>query len=285
MQAYEATDKQIVIALAADLNYSEQVITLIKSVCYHHQNVKFYLLNKEFPDEWFQVLNKSLNKIECQIIDVKVITDIFDGFTVLNRITSPTCYRYFISDLPEDRILYLDCDIVIDDNIDEFYSMDFKDNLVMATEDPYTNSSKVSHSYEDFPDMKPYFGAGVLLVNNKLWKEQNITATLCEYTLKYPNLIYLDQDVLNIVCKNKWGSINKIYNYQLHAKVVLRAANMLEELAEFDKLATPPKIIHFTGPYKPWLNIKDEVTPEFRTKYWFYNGLEWSDIIQKHISC
>nr|WP_081451192.1 glycosyltransferase family 8 protein [Actinobacillus minor] len=271
-------------ALAADRNYAEQIITLIKSVCYHHKNVRFYLIQQDYPDEWFDALNKHLVKLDAEIIPVTILGSFEFDSTPPKHITQATFYRYLVTEIPEERILYLDSDIVVDGNIEEMYFSDFNEKYALAVEDMYI--SHIEHYYQEFPEMKPYFNAGVLLVNNQLWKESGLTEHLIQMTYKYANVIYADQDILNIVLKNKWDILSNIYNYQtgvMYGSLPVNKNLSNEEILEkYQKQAkeVQPKIIHYTSKYKPWLN--NEYFVLLREKYWLYYQLSWEEIKKHH---
>ena len=277
-------NKQVInIALAADRNYAEQIITLIKSVCYHHKNVRFYLIHKDYPYEWFVALNKHLVELATEIIPVMILKPFEFDIKLLEHITPASFYRYMIPEIPEDRVLYLDSDIVVDGNIEEMYFSDFNEKYAFAVEDMYISHTK--HCYIEFPEMKPYFNSGVLLINNKLWQEYDLFEHLIQTTKAYPKVIYGDQDILNILLKNKWEILSSVYNYQTG---VIHGFPRLEEnmsdkerLEKYQRQANEiqPKIIHYTSKYKPWLNNKYFVL--LREKYWFYYQLSWEEI-KKH---
>lgn len=42
-----------VVALAADYQYINQIETTIKSLFYHNDNTKVYVINYDIPQEWF----------------------------------------------------------------------------------------------------------------------------------------------------------------------------------------------------------------------------------------
>lgn len=281
------TNKQqtINIALAADRNYAEQVITLIKSVCYHHQNVRFYLIHQDYPDEWFMALNQHLTNVGAEIIPVTVLDSFRFPSKLQEHITQATFYRYIIPEIPEDRVIYLDSDIVVDGNIEEMYFSDFNGKYVLAVEDMYI--SYTEHGYIEFPDLKPYFNGGVLLINNQLWKENDLAEYLIQMTKQYPNVMFGDQDILNFVLKDKWGILSHVYNYQtgvIHGFPRLEEENMSDEerIAKYQKQVNEaePTIIHYTSKYKPWLNNKYFVL--LREKYWFYYQLSWEEIKKRH---
>lgn len=63
------------IALAADFGYQEQVKTIIKSICFHNQFIDFYILNDDFPVEWFQMMEYHLSKMDCTISNTKIFNE------------------------------------------------------------------------------------------------------------------------------------------------------------------------------------------------------------------
>ena len=58
-----------------------------------------------------------------------------------------------------------------------------------------------SRFYETF---NPYINAGVLLINLKLWRKDNLSFKLTDAIEKNKeNFLLGDQDAINFVCKNK----------------------------------------------------------------------------------
>ncbi|GGE36571.1 glycosyltransferase [Streptococcus himalayensis] len=97
------------IVFAADNQYVSQLTTAIKSVCAHNQHIKFYILNDDIPKEWFILMKRHLEKLSCEIQDVKLVENRvtkFDGpYHYINYVTY---FRYMIPEVvSEDRALYL----------------------------------------------------------------------------------------------------------------------------------------------------------------------------------
>lgn len=270
------------IALAADLNYSEQVQTLIKSICYRHQNVRFYLFNKEFPLEWFHSLNAQLNQINCEILDAKVTYDWLEAYKTLPHVSETTFYRYMLPQLPDSRVLYLDCDIIVDAPLTNLFLLPLQGNWLAAAPDMLIN--RIDHSYPDFPYLKPYFNAGLMLVDNDKWREHGVQQDLFNLTTHYgAQLQYADQDVLNIHLQGKWLQLNPAYNYQVGSIRGLRNRKMMGWVEKAIELGKEAQIIHYTTSRKPWLiTPPDENDVPKRDRYWFYQRLQWSEIIAYH---
>ncbi|MDS9311353.1 glycosyltransferase [Streptococcus pseudopneumoniae] len=73
-------------------------------------------------------------------------------------------FRYFIPKyVSESRVLYLDLDIVVRKSIDELWDLDLTDiPLAAVRDDFYTHN----------------FNSGVLLINNGMWRAENVTQDL-----------------------------------------------------------------------------------------------------------
>lgn len=268
-------DQPIVIALAADLGYQVQVETLIKSLSYHHRHLKIYLFYKDFPIEWFDGQNQRLAPLSSQVIPVLVKGD-FTKYALGKYITEVTFYRYFISCLDEQRVLYLDSDIVVDGDLSSLYWQDFAGVPLLAVEDYVHQHLPV---YQDLT-FESYFNAGVLLIDNAFWRRHATFDDLIAINDEYPNLVFGDQDALNIYFNDSWRALPIEYNYQVGALIELSVRRGLNELVKTSGyLDVVPKIIHYTGPYKPWkASVIHEMQIATRKKYWFYHDLSWQEI-------
>lgn len=107
-----------------------------------------------------------------------------------------------------DRILYLDCDLVVRSDLRDFYYSDFNDKYLIATEDfgdSYIEKFKLAYSLEQ------YFNSGVLLFNMRKLREDDIFKNARDsYSLAFK---YADQDMLNLAVNGAWLSVGDEYNY------------------------------------------------------------------------
>lgn len=60
------------IVLNGDYGFLDKIETTVKSIIYHNQKVKIYVINPDIPHEWFINLNQYLNQIGSQIVDKKI---------------------------------------------------------------------------------------------------------------------------------------------------------------------------------------------------------------------
>ena len=249
------------IVLAANYAYVEQVMTTIKSICYHNRSIRFYLINSDFPNEWIKQLNKRLEKFDSEIINCRVTSEQISRYKT--DISYTVFLRYFVADfVKEDKALYLDCDLVVTKNLDDLFATDLQDYPLAAV--------------RDFGG-RAYFGreifnAGVLLIHNALWKQENMTQKLIDLTNEWHDKVdQADQSILNMLFENKWLELDFDYNHIVIHK-------------QFTDYQLPsdqdyPAIIHYLSHRKPW---KDLAAQTYRDVWWYYHGLEWTELGQNY---
>ena len=115
---------------------------------------------------------------------------------------------YFTNLLPaEDKVLYLDLDIMIEKDIAELWRTDVEGYAAAGVID--TNVRLFTMPY--IQDKSVYVNSGVLLMNLKYIREhaldREMDKLLNSYTLMFP-----DQDVINIVCFGKIKCMDPKWN-------------------------------------------------------------------------
>ncbi|HFU4466593.1 TPA: SP_1767 family glycosyltransferase [Streptococcus suis] len=251
----ESTVKKTIV-LAANYAYNTQVLTTIKSICYHNRNVTFYLINSDFPSEWFAGLNKKLAPLDSKIINGRVNSQLLEGYHT--NINYTTFLRYFIPDIvKEDKVLYLDCDMVVTKDLTDLFQTDMQDKPLAAVKD------LGGQVYFD----QHVFNAGCLLIDNKQWKAENMTRHLIEMTNEWHDKVSQDdQSILNMVFQDRWLELENEYNF-------ITIHQMFSDYP-LDH-PTYPAIIHYLTERKPWSIYTQSL---FRDLWWFYHDLEWTDI-------
>ena len=245
------------IVLTANYAYVEQVMTTIKSICYHNRSIRFYLINSDFPNEWLKQLNKRLEKFDSEIINCRVTSEQISRYKT--DISYTVFLRYFVADfVKEDKALYLDCDLVVTKNLDDLFATDLQDYPLAAI--------------RDFGG-RAYFGreifnAGVLLINNALWKQENITQKLIDLTNEWHDKVdQADQSILNMLFENKWLELDFDNN---HIVIHERFANY-----RFPNGQEYPGIIHYLSERKPW---QVHAGQTYRDVWWYYHDMEWTEL-------
>ena len=216
-----------------DKNYNKQLLISLNSLNFYSKS-KFnvYIIHKDPAslDDLMKRFNIKFDKID------KFNTYQFDdsnfNFPNLenNHISEATYYRFFIDDFIEENIeqlIYLDCDILClnepDDLLIEVSESLKKSNNVIAASVEYTNTVHTSELFNRLElESNTYFNAGVMVIDFKAWKENNLKQKLLSAMDKiYDKVNFWDQDILNFVFDGKYLEISRNFNFstQLNSNV------------------------------------------------------------------
>lgn len=157
-----------------------------------------------------------------------------------------------LSLLPSDmeRILYLDGDIIVNDSIYAFYSMDMKNYCYAAAMDrPINGKCGINRDENRLAQLgmhkkNTYVNAGVLLINlSKIRELRYKQEDFWVYARNHMDvLIFPDQDLLNGMFAEKILVCDEnIYNFQINTYSFEEAKEYLENA----------RIIHYTS-FRPW---------------------------------
>ena len=230
-------------------------------------------------------------------MDVKYrsVGDVFDNAYQIRGITTAAYYRLLAADLiPEyDQVIYADVDMVFRLDLSSLYKLDLHDNYLGAVYAMGLNTEQRPRQYVASIGLEPgnYFLSGFLLMNLSKIREDNLTSKFVELA-KNNNYKYQDQDIMNIVCKDKIVSIPYVYSMTIAA---FEAVSMGTDLLKTKYMSNPydrdPLLysnIHYNGvkPWKDWCPNLDQWWECYRKSpiydpalyfSFFYNKLEYLD--------
>lgn len=232
----------IAVCFSSDSAYVKHMAASMASVLKNKNEdefIKFYIIDGGITEDDKKKLSFFTENFSCSINYVKPDMEKLKNCITFkgDYISLATYYRLLIPEMiNEDRIIYLDCDIIVRKSLKSLYEQDFEDNLVIGVEDV----SKDAHSKR--LNIDKYINAGVLLLNNKALKEGNYVNTMFNWLSNNLDIMEChDQDIINASLKGKIKYTDKKYD----AQVQHSGKN------EFEKI-TDPYIIHFISPQKPW---------------------------------
>ena len=239
------------IAFASSIKYLYPAKVMLCSLLINNDcEIHVYLLASELPDEAIDELESYLKKIspKCFLYPIRVEKNVFADLPMMGHFSVETYYRILVLKvLPEsvDRAFFFDADLLITDNIQDFYNQDFNDNLIIACKD-FTISGKELEHYKKLglPDFYTYINAGMLLYNIKEIRKRYPWETILKFIAEKKDTIkWLDQDIVNMLFHESIRVCEHFYNIQV-PNVASRAEEFL-----FRKTA---KIIHYCSYRKPW---------------------------------
>lgn len=185
--------------------------------------------------------------------------------------------------LPEDvdRIIYLDCDTIVTDDLTDLWNTDLTGCYLGMVAEPVANKKRRALLHMD--DNQPYCNAGILLMNLSLWRQENAEKQVIDYYgAHYAELTAPDQDALNCSFAGKirelpprfnYGSVQIYYPWKAQKRISAPTPFMSEE--DYIAGTAHPAIIHFLGEERPWrAGNKHPYTPEYNK---YLSMTPWKD--------
>ncbi|WP_289031250.1 glycosyltransferase family 8 protein [uncultured Algoriphagus sp.] len=255
------------IVISPDKGYRLPSLVMIYSLLknHPHRRFKIYILLDEVDPDWIQVHKELIYQMGSTVELIRVESSLFSEFRSKYPYPPSAYYRVFAADLiPEERVLYLDSDLLIHGSIEELIELDMGAYPIAAVEDSLVDDQ----SHLSLKSTEGYFNSGVLLMDLNEFRDQKLGSRVAEYLKSNPEKIYFaDQCGFNAVLKGNWMPLNPKWNFQsgFLNKDLKRGLTYSErEVVEAKK---EPHIIHFTGASKPW---KTDGKHSFRPLYWKY---------------
>ncbi len=248
------------IVIAIDRNYIEQSIVLIYSIILSNKNsiFNFFVLthdlsedNKDYIRSYFKDSYITINFIS---VDLKLIKSA--RFSSDDYITLASYYRLLIPillPLNLKKVLYLDCDMLIIDSLDELWKTNIDDYSTAVTTD--AGSNDIRHfSRLNIPTNLDYFNAGMLLINLDYWRDNFVDRKTIDFIKDNKEACKQhDQDALNKILLGtvKYLSVrfNYLDSYLLNIDDLLVRKEILNDIVTS---ASSVAILHFSGGEKPW---------------------------------
>lgn len=256
------------ICVAANSKYVRYLYVMFTSLFMNNKGEKFiiYVLQCDFTPEDKALIEKLCGDYNQTVQFIQINPEEFECLPTTYRYSLETYFRFKIIEVipeTEDRILYLDVDLIIRGSIRELYTVDMGSNYFAACTcmmQPQLVEQK-QNIFNRFDDLR-YFNAGVMLWNLKELRGKVEFQDFIQagYDLNF-NLPSVDQEILNYLFYDKTLYLNPYqYNY-----LVYRDLNKDEE--KFDEISEiDPVIYHFCW-YNPWQ--KGPKTEKYR-EWWKY---------------
>ena len=250
---------EIPIFFAVDDVYIPFLAVTIQSLSenIHNKNLyKIRILNKNINQENQNQIKKYENdNIKIEFVNVQDnLEKLVGNLLTRDYYSNATYYRVLIPNLyPEyDKVLYLDADIVILDDIAKLYNKRISDYLIAGVSEHWFEKYRELQEYAEkvigVSSYKKYINAGIMLMNLKELRELKFEEKFIHLLENVKYVFAQDQDYFNRICKGRIKYLNECWN----------ACGYIYEKSN-------PKIIHYTV-YKPWQLI-DMPNSEYFWKY------------------
>jgi lipopolysaccharide biosynthesis glycosyltransferase len=269
------------IVSCTDKNYLQHLGVLITSLFENktcENNLVYHIFHTDLEEADQQLLKESVRKYKTILEFHNVGTfHSYDSIIRYGHVSKSALYRLSIGDiLPVtiEKVLYLDCDIIVNGDLLELWNTRLENHQVAAVEDAPIFTR---HEQLLMPKESRYFNSGVLLINLVKWRSNNTSLKVIDFLIKYPERrLYNDQDGLNSVLHSDWLRLPPVFNQQT-ALFYLPQKRLVYTRDEYLLARKHPVIIHYTGVVintKPWHYIDSH---PFKYLYYRYLRLTpWS---------
>src|SRR5574344_1285257 len=175
------------IVFSADNNFIKQLAVAITSILLNSEKTdefNFYVLTNDISTENVQKINK-LKGIKPFNIEFLLVDETeFKSFPMCKHFKIPTWFRIILPRVLDlDKVLYMDCDMVVKKSLKPFYNYELGEKYAAAVEDVLTNKLK-AHLLE--LGVKKYFNAGIMLLNLRKMREEHFEEKCYDFAKSNP---------------------------------------------------------------------------------------------------
>ncbi len=246
--------KQYPIVLSTDDNYALYVAVTIQSlaeVTESDQELIIFILYEKLKEKtlsMFCQLQNNRIKVVPQRIDGSIFARTYES----DYFTTAMYYRLAIPELfPQyEKILYIDCDIILKQNIATLFEIDLSGYVMGAIYEYVDNELRKYLDSIEYKSEK-YFNSGVLLINCKEFRKYRVAEKCMQQIKKNRKYKYPDQDILNFVCSDLVYPIETKWNFKPFYSYT-KSSFSEQDINQYECDKMNPALVHYTSGYKPW---------------------------------
>jgi lipopolysaccharide biosynthesis glycosyltransferase len=244
-------DDLIKLVFVVDKNFVKFLVVCIYSIIVNTKsNLRIYVICDDESFIW-----NEMQKL-LQVKDFDLITINYNHYKnkqYVNSINQKSSAHFAKFDIPnlvaENRVLYLDCDIIVVNDIKSLWD-EFDNNYsIQAAVNPFYNKD---NGIMELTANDKKFNSGVLLMNLDRMRMNHSTDKLYEFKKKTAGQSKLnDQPAFNYIFKHDWCELPPNYNYiSIYFRRHFSIFGFSKD--EYDRILKNITIVHFTGTDKPW---------------------------------
>ena len=227
-----------------DANAIYNIYILIDGVSQDNQQ-KIQLLNEE--------------NFITKIIDIQEYCQKYKNIQNVYHISNTALVKFDIPNiLPHlDKALYLDGDILATKDLSELFNIDIDNFYLGAVREL---RSEYTRKYNELTNTKYYFNSGVMLLNLKKMRKDDLPQKLLITKLNQPkSWRCMDQDVFNNVVNDNFKHLPIQYNNFISLfiadRINIKQLNTFykTKFTSFKELCKNSTILHFACNLKPWI--------------------------------
>ncbi len=254
------------IIYASDDNFSEMLGISMLSLFDNNKKadgITVYVLDSGISGTNKEKLLSVADKYSREIVFLSV-DGIIDEKMKQERGSLATFSRLYAAQLlPENigKALYLDCDILVLEDLSDMYNTEIDGYYGAAVKDCVSDAHKKSVGLLPSDN---YFNAGVYLMNIRKWRDDAVAEKAALFSEKYNNRVpYADQGILNGIMATgtkclelRYNCYTILYDFDYKHLMLFRKPSGYCSESEISEAKNNPAIIHFTTCFlslRPWI--------------------------------
>lgn len=303
------SQENINFVLTGDENYIMPLGVVMTSILKNladNRKACFYLFTTNFSKSALDKIYEIKKIRECEIVNIPMekyihyFKDIDISKFKLSYVSLVCYYRLLmLKILPQSvkKCFYVDGDMIIDTDLSKIYDKMSADQIASVVVEAFAMNDRkniLSHLYkmkafakfQKEPLKYPYFNAGFLLLNIDMARKEHLFDKAMKFLNENPNPPLADQDTLNAIIGQQYTDkieyLAPEYNVfcDLGINSVKWSKNAYYPVKLIEKSIKKPKIYHYAGGCKPWLNNENN----HNSIWWKYCKLSpWKDIAKPQI--
>jgi lipopolysaccharide biosynthesis glycosyltransferase len=252
------------IAATCDANYAMPLAVMLASLAANlapHRIVTVHILESGLDATTRQKVEHSVKGRRIVLRWTTVAGDRLSSLRqTLRSFDTVSLAGYYRLLLPEavpadiDKLIYLDCDLVIRRDIGALWDIDVGGVALLAVPELSKVAQFVSspegvrrHSDIGLADDQLQFNSGVMVINLRVWRDELVPLRAFAYLGAAGREVrWHDQEALNVVTAKSWHPLDSRWNVTMHA---FRGAADAEQAKQ---LLAEAFIVHFNSARKPW---------------------------------
>ncbi|MDR0535804.1 MAG: glycosyltransferase family 8 protein [Puniceicoccales bacterium] len=255
----------IPVFLNANDKYAPHLAVTIHSILSHTRaKLKFHVLTSNFSEDSKRRIELLRNGDNFDIEYHHVGDASFRGISpTISRIPIEANYRLLIPEvwpgIPKG--IYIDTDVVVREDIQMLWEEDVSGVFAAVVED-LMPPEKIR-----FPAAR-YFNSGVMVLNLERIRREFSLKDFLEIEAGHRSEIqYQDQDILNLAFNGNVRFID--FRWNVTTLFFMDIPGKFREVeSEIRMAASAPRIMHFIGPWKPWILPSSPVPGAFVREYY-----------------
>ena len=193
----------MIVCLCCTRNWYIHLATVLYALLKHNKVKKIYLFIED--DDIPYLADKRIEFVNVNNLKEYITEKSPNYNTHYSKMSYLRCY--FSKVLKEDKILYLDVDALVVDNIEDLWNTDFEDNALIGIHE----GGEWDRHLWTYGMNDNYINSGVLLMNLKVIREERLDDSMI-YLLNNNKYAFPDQDVINLVCRNRIKYVSNVNN-------------------------------------------------------------------------